>query len=129
MKGLVEGTASGKRFRFKSVADRLSVIQVNATKSLRHSGLLDSTTRNKLWTEQNGVEEHQEAGATLGGDGSSSSSGGGGSGEIDIGARSLTYMELSRCCSLYRERRFQRLYYALRDKVASLPEVLHQVYR
>ena len=44
-----------------------------------------------------------------------------------IGARSLTYMELSRCCTLYRERRFQKLYFSLRDLVASLPELLHHL--
>jgi hypothetical protein len=41
-----------------------------------------------------------------------------------IAARSLFSQELGRCCTMYREKRFQRCYFELKQKVESLPELL-----
>lgn len=41
-----------------------------------------------------------------------------------IAARSLFSQELGRSCTIYRERRYQRVYFELKQRVESLPELL-----
>jgi hypothetical protein len=107
--------------RFKTLASRLSTIQVNAARSLRHAGVLDPKNRDESWLEDplddlGGNNDHFSPEASAAAQASAV-----------LANRSLFAQELGRCVTSFRERRFGLLYFDLKQRVESLPELLHHL--
>ena len=112
--------------RFKTLAGRLSAIHVNAARSLRHAGVLDPANRDASWHE----EPWDDVDLDPHGGGSSAANtahAAAAQASAVLVNRSLFAQELGRCVTSFRERRLGLLYFDLKQRVESLPELLHHL--
>jgi|AntAceMinimDraft_5_1070358.scaffolds.fasta_scaffold81819_1 hypothetical protein len=114
--------------RFKTLAGRLSAIHVNAARSLRHAGVLDPANRDASWHDEPWGDGDFDL-DPHGGGSSAADTAQAAAAEASavLVNRSLFAQELGRCVTSFRERRLGLLYFDLKQRVESLPELLHHL--